>query len=69
MLGGVEMTFAEKVKHARTTLKLSQEKFAALLGVSFATVNRWEKGHATPTYETLERFNALCKENGIHFKE
>lgn len=63
------MTFAEKVKHARTTLKLSQEKFAALLGVSFATVNRWEKGHATPTYETLERFNTLCKENGIHFKE
>ena len=59
------MTFAEKVKHARTTLKLSQEKFAALLGVSFATVNRLEKGHATPTYEVLQRFVALCKENDI----
>lgn len=63
------MTFAGKVKHARTTLKLSQEKFAALLGVSFATVNRWEKGHATPKYEVLQRFVALCKENGINIEE
>lgn len=63
------MTFGEKVKHARTTLKLSQEKFAVLLGVSFATVNRWEKGHAMPTYETLERFNALCKQNKINIEE
>lgn len=63
------MIFAEKVKHARTTLKLSQEKFAALLGVSFATVNRWEKGHAMPTYEALERFNALCKDKEIRFDD
>ena len=63
------MTFGEKVKHARTALKLSQEKFAVLLGVSFATVNRWEKGHAMPTYETLERFNALCKQNKINIEE
>lgn len=63
------MTFGEKVKYTRKSLHLTQQKFAALLGVSFATVNRWEKGRATPTYETLERFNALCKENGIHFEE
>ena len=63
------MTFGEKVKFTRKSLHLTQQKFAALLDISFATVNRWEKGHATPTYETLERFNALCKENGIHFEE
>jgi len=63
------VTFGEKVKYTRKSLQLTQQKFAALLGISFATVNRWEKGHATPTYETLERFNALCKENGIHFDD
>ena len=31
------MTFAEKVKHVRSVLQLSQEKFAIMLGVSFAT--------------------------------
>ena len=54
------MTFAEKVKHARTTLKLSQEKFAALLGVSFATVNRWEKGHANHSNSDMSLMNILA---------
>lgn len=40
------MTFPEKVITARYQLGLSQEKLAAKLGVSFSTVNRWEKGHA-----------------------
>lgn len=44
------MTFAEKVKHVRSVLQLSQEKFAIMLGVSFATVNRLENGHAVPSY-------------------
>ena len=40
------MSFAEKVKEARKQLNISQEKLAAKLGVSFSTVNRWEKGHS-----------------------
>ena len=40
------MEFSEKVKTARAQLNLSQERFAAKLNVSFATVNRWEKGHS-----------------------
>ena len=42
------MDFAEKVKYVRTTLKLSQEDFAHELGVSFATINRWENGNYNP---------------------
>ena len=38
------MSFAEKVKFVRTELKLSQEDLARELGVSFATINRWENG-------------------------
>jgi len=32
------------IRIVRTALGISQEKFAHRLGVSFATVNRWEKG-------------------------
>jgi type I restriction enzyme M protein len=33
----------------RRKLGLSQEQMARLLGVSFASVNRWEGGHSSPT--------------------
>ena len=62
------MTFAEKVKLARKVLNLSQEKLAFKLGVSFSTVNRWEKGHAMPSYLAQEKFFLLCKENEINFE-
>lgn len=63
------MSFAEKVKYARNILQLSQEKLAVQLGVSFATINRLEKGHAMPSYATQERFMSFCKEHGIKFGE
>lgn len=59
------MTFGEKVKQVREKLNLSQEELAKELGVSFATINRWEKGHTHPTYETLQRFEKFCSCNEI----
>lgn len=59
--------FADKVKVVRKKLNLSQEKLAAKLGVSFSTVNRWEKGHSYPSYKAQSQFESLCKENGIVF--
>ena len=63
------MEFADQVKYVRKQLKLSQEKLASLLGVSFATVNRWETGHSMPPYKTQQSFIALCKESKINFEE
>ncbi len=63
------MTFADKVKFVRKKLGISQEKMAVLLEVSFATVNRWEKGHSMPTYVAQEKFRLLCKENNITIEE
>jgi|GEM_PF-3896789 len=37
-----------EIRIVRQTLGISQEKFAHRLGVSFATVNRWEKGLHVP---------------------
>ena len=63
------MEFADKVKYVRKRLNLSQEKLASLLGVSFATVNRWETGHSMPTYKTQQSFIDFCKENDIKIEE
>jgi type I restriction enzyme M protein len=43
----------------RARLGLSQEQMARLLGVSFASVNRWEAGHSSPTGPTMDLYQAL----------
>ena len=63
------MTFAEKLIVIRKHMFLSQEALAKELGVSFATVNRWEKGHSTPSKFHEIRFERFCKENEVVFEE
>src|SRR5580658_5591129 len=50
---------SEQIKIIRTQLRMSQQAFAAALGVSFATVNRWENGKAKPQKDRIERIKAL----------
>jgi len=39
----------QEIRALREHLHLTQEVFARILGVSFATVNRWENGKTEPT--------------------
>jgi DNA-binding XRE family transcriptional regulator len=39
----------EEIRELREYLQLTQEVFARILGVSFATVNRWENGKSAPS--------------------
>ena len=39
----------QAIKELREHLHFTQEIFASILGVSFATVNRWENGKTTPS--------------------
>ena len=41
--------FPKQVKEVRRQLGISQEDLAHALGVSFATVNRWENGKTRPS--------------------
>lgn len=63
------MSFAEKVKKVRSELKLSQEEFAHELGVSFATINRWENGSYNPSRLAKNAFEDFCKKRTINFLE
>jgi len=52
--------FAKLIKTVRNQLELSQEDLAREIGVSFATVNRWENGQTTPSKLAKASINAFC---------
>ena len=54
-------TFPELVREVRRQLEISQEELAHKLGVSFATINRWENGKTTPFKLARGKFDAFCK--------
>ena len=61
------MSFAEDIKKIRRKAFLTQEDFAKEIGVSFATVNRWETGKAQPNLKTMKLIDDYCKKNKIDF--
>lgn len=54
--------FSELVKEVRRQLEISQEDLARALGVSFATINRWENGKTAPSRLARNQFETFCKE-------
>ena len=59
------MNYQRLVKELREKLILTQQEFANLLGVSFASINRWETGRHEPTIKVKRKIVELCKENSI----
>ena len=57
--------FADQVKYVRDQLKLSQGKLADRLGVSFATINRWENSNNAPSKLAQTSFYEFCESNFI----
>ncbi len=55
----------EKIRIIRQRLGLTQEHFAQELGVSVATVNRWENGHAQPSRLARKLLSGLCREHNL----
>jgi putative transcriptional regulator len=53
--------FSDLVKEVRRQLQLSQEDFAHALGVSFATINRWENGKTLPSRLAHKQFRDFCE--------
>ena len=55
----------EIIKQVRGYLGLSQTEFADKLGVTFATVNRWENGRVMPTKLAQIKLYEFCKEKNV----
>lgn len=54
----------QMVRELRGRLGLTQEKFAARLGVTFPTINRWENGRAKPSPLAMQRIEELLQRMG-----
>jgi len=58
-----KQNIVKKIKKLRAAMGLTQEQFAAAVGVTYATVNRWENGNANPQPLALRRIEELSKEH------
>ncbi len=47
---------ADRLRHLRNSVNLSQVKMAEVVGVKQSSLNRYEQNQASPTYETLTRY-------------
>ena len=56
-----EQNLPEFLKEVRKQLGISQEDLARELGVSFATVNRWENGKSRPSKLAKAQFDIFFK--------
>ncbi len=61
--------YQKMILNLRDKLIISQMELADMLGVSFASVNRWEKGHHEPTIKVKRKIVELCKQNNIELTE
>ncbi len=57
-------SMAKLVRELRKITGLTQEKFAARLGVTFPTINRWENDRAKPSPLALEKIESLLRSLG-----
>ena len=52
------------IRELRSLTGLTQEQFAAYLGATFSTVNRWENGHSQPSPMAMARIQEKLQELG-----
>ena len=59
------MNYPKMLKEYREKVLLTQTELAEKLGVSFASVNRWENGQFEPTMKIKRKLRKLFEEAGI----
>lgn len=63
------MTYAKAIKKLRSEMLLTQMEFAKYLGVSFASINRWETGRFEPTMKIKRKLAPLFQEYKIEVEK
>lgn len=59
------LSFPEQVKTVRLLLQLTQTELSEAIGISYATVSRWERENRTPQLATVGKFYSFCMRSGI----
>jgi putative transcriptional regulator len=61
----MENLYPSAIRRLRAKLNISQTELAALMGVSFTSVNRWESGKYKPTTKTKRKLAPLFEKYNI----
>ena len=61
MMSKTKKDFSKMIRKLRTNLGLTQEQFAAKIGVTVSTVNRWENDKGKPSPLAMLRIERLQK--------
>ena len=56
---------AGSVRLLRQRLGMSQQRFAAEIGVTFSTVSRWENAHHVPSRLSRRAVSELARRHGL----
>ena len=59
----------ELILEIRNRLNASQEDLSEMIGISYATVNRWENGHTQPNKAAQLRLYDICKERNVDLED
>lgn len=57
------------IRELRQHLELTQEQFAAELGVTCSSVNRWENGRSKPLPLAMRKIEEVLRLRGDHGKD
>lgn len=58
--------FCQFIRAFRQSTGLTQEQFAAFLGVTYPTVNRWENGRTTPSPMAMKLIEQKLNQTSPH---
>lgn len=61
------MEYADVIREIRKICSLSQEELAKELGVSFASVNRWERKRTQPSKMAIQSIFVFCQNKGLDY--
>jgi putative transcriptional regulator len=59
-----QVDISRLIRELRERTGLTQEKFAAKLGVTFPTINRWENSRARPSPLAMQKIEELLRSMG-----
>ena len=63
------MNWGRLIKDIREIKTLSQTEMAKALDVSFASVNRWENGHNSPTISAKKKIKKIASQCNLSLND
>jgi DNA-binding transcriptional regulator YiaG len=61
-----QLNLSQLIREFRQSTGLTQEQFAAFLGVTYPTINRWENGRTNPSPMAMQLIEQKLEQMGEH---